>query len=512
MKSKDYWKKRSEQIAGEQFKKTDDYIVKVHMEYQEALYSIQKDIESFYQRFATNNQVTLDEARRLLNSNELQEFHMGLQEFTRKAKNNLDGKWEQELNNASYKVRVSRLESLEIQINNHIEDLYSKQQEGATSLLSNVYEDTYYRNIYEAHKGLGIGVNFAKLDTNTVDKAISEPWLGSNFSDRIWDDKEKLIRELRVNLTQAFIRGDSIDRTSKIIAERMNVSRSRATTLVNTESAHITSKATFDSYSRSGVVKEYEILATLDLHTSKICRAMEGKVFKVSEKEIGVNAPPFHPNCRTTTIAYFDDAVDKERIARDSDGKTYYVDGNMDYKQWHDKYVKGNPKEEIAEKKIHNKSIDKKQFEKYREVLGNELPRSFDKFQELKYNNVNEWNLTKDYVKSRSNNMISAFTPYSQYKEYKNIIDSEVVGLTTSNGIKVTGQSKHFIERVFGTTEDPHTNRPRSGVAIDDIKEAILNGKVRIRKNDSDSIKLINDKCIVSINPNTGILIQTNPQ
>ncbi|WP_085829382.1 minor capsid protein [Clostridium massiliodielmoense] len=339
MKSKDYWKKRSEQIANKQFSKTDAYISKLCLEYQEALYSIKKDIETFYQRFASNNQVTLDEARRLLNSNELSEFKMDLKEFRNKAKNNIDDIWEQELNNVSYKVRISRLQALQTQINNEIRLLYSKQQIDVTGLLNDIYEDTYYRNIYEVHKSLGIGVNFAKLDTRTVEKVMSEQWQGNNYSSRIWNDKEKLIRELRANLTQSFIRGNTIDKTSKIMSERMNVARSRARTLVNTESSYITSKATLDSYNKSGVVKQYEILATLDLRTSKICRYMDGKVFKVSEKEIGVNAPPFHPNCRTTTVAYFPDEVDEERIARDSDGEVYYVDGDMSYKDWYSEHV-----------------------------------------------------------------------------------------------------------------------------------------------------------------------------
>lgn len=396
MKSKDYWKKRAEQITGRQFKKTDDYIVEQDMMYQEALYSIRQDIETFYQRFADNNQISLNEARKLLDSNELSEFHMGLKKFTRLAKDINHEQWEKELNNASYKVRISRLQALETEIINTIEELYIKQQEGTTELLGYIYDDTYHRNIYEIGKGLNLVTDFKKVDTSMIDKVLNEAWLGSNFSDRIWKDKEKLIRELRVNLTQSFIRGDPIDKTSRIIAERMGVAKNRARTLVNTESANIVSKATFSSYEGSGVVKQYQILATLDLHTSKICRSMDGKVFNLSEKEIGLNAPPFHPNCRTTTVAYFLDEIFKDnRIARDSEGNSYYVE-DMTYEEWYNKYVKGNSKEEIAEKKIKNKSSDKKQFEKYKEVLGKEVPNSFDKFQDLKYNNSEEWKLLKE--------------------------------------------------------------------------------------------------------------------
>lgn len=511
MKSKDYWKKRSEQVARKQYKKVDKYINSMKLEYEIAKDSIQKDIESFYARFAANNEITLDEARKLLNSNELREFKMGLKEFTNKAKNNIDDKWEQELNNVSYKVRISRLQALQTQINNEIGLLYSKQQNDVTSLLSDVYEDTYYRNIYEVHKGLGIGIKFAKLDTNTIDKVIKEPWYGDNYSSKIWENKDKLIMELQTNLTQAFIRGDSIDKTTKLIAERMNVAKNRARTLVNTESSYITSKATFDSYSRSGVVKQYEVLATLDLRTSKICREMDGKVFNLSEKEIGVNAPPFHPNCRTTIVPYFDDAIDEERIARDSERKNYPVKGDISYQQWYDRYVKGNHKEEIAEKKIQNRYSDKKQFEKYREILGKDILKSFDKFQELKYNNINEWNTIKDYYKSRVKGDISAFSTLGDYKWCKNKIENNLMGITTPNGIKIESYSKHFIDRVLGTSNDPKTNAPRDGVEVEDIKNALEKPLKIKEERKKGSHKVIGEKVTVSINPDTGNLIQCNP-
>lgn len=338
-RNQEYWKKRAEEVAAIQFNKIDDYRLRMNLEYQEALHSLQKDIDVFYMRFAQNNEISYSEATKLLNSNQLDEFKMDLAEFTRKAKNNKNLQWEKELNNVSYKVRITRLQALQTQIKNNIEDLYSKHEDNGVGLLKGIYEDTYYRNIYEIQKGIGVATSFARIDDNALDKVINEKWREGNYSSRIWDNKGRLLLELQTNLTQSFIRGDSIDRTSRVIADRLNVDRNRARTLVNTESAYITQKATFDSYSASGVVKEYEILATLDLRTSDICRSLDGKVFKLTEKEIGITAPPFHVNCRTTTVAYFKDAIDEERIARDSDGNVYYVEGNINYPEWKKEYV-----------------------------------------------------------------------------------------------------------------------------------------------------------------------------
>lgn len=339
MKSKSYWKKRAEDISKYEFEKVDKYKIQLETQYQQAMLSIQDDIEDFYKKFADNNQITISDARKTLNSNELSEFKMNLKEFIKKAKDNKNLRWEKELNNVSYKVRVTRLQALQTQIKNAVENLYSKQQEGTTRLLVDSYNDTYYRNIFEIYKGIGIGINFAKLNDRAVKKVISEKWKGSNYSNRIWDNKQALVNELQSSLSKAVIRGDSIDKTAKILANRMNVGLGSARMLVNTESAYIITQATFDGYAESGVVKQYEILATLDFKTSKKCREMDGKVFNLEDKMVGFNAPPFHPNCRTTTIPYFNDAIDIERIARDSKGKNYYVDANIDFEEWYEKYA-----------------------------------------------------------------------------------------------------------------------------------------------------------------------------
>jgi len=340
MKPAEYWRKRSEQIARRQHAKTDQYSEDLLREYERSLQSIQHDIEVFYARYALNNEVGMAEARKQLTAGELKEFRMTLQEFTRKAKNNADGRWTKQLNNVYYRTRVSRLEALQIKVRQQVELLAASRQNGAQDLLGEVYKDTYYRTLFEVQKGTGIGVNFAKIDDTGLKKVLGTEFAGSNWSKRIWGDRDKLATELHTKISQSFIRGDSIDRTSREVAARMNVSYSNAKRLVQTESAFFTEQATMDGYKASGVVKKYEVLATLDNRTSDICQSMDGKVFKLSEMEVGVNYPPFHTNCRTTTMPYFDDEIDPgERIARDADGNTIYVPGNMTYEQWHKKYA-----------------------------------------------------------------------------------------------------------------------------------------------------------------------------
>ncbi|MEW9093954.1 MAG: minor capsid protein [Clostridiaceae bacterium] len=440
-RNRDYWKKRAEYISNCEFDKVDNYKLKLEEEYRKALKSIQYDIEVFYSKFANDNKISVADARKTLNSSELKEFRMTLKEFTEKAKNNENLQWENELNNLSNKVRITRLEALQTQVRNELENLYINQQNGTTQALKGMYSDTYYRNIYEIHKGLGLVINFAKLDTNIINKVITEPWHGGNYSSRIWNNKELLVKELQSSLTQAFIRGDSIDKTSRVIANKMGVAIGRARTLVNTESANIISKATFNGYSASGVVKKYEILATLDLHTSKICRSLDGKVFDLKDKLIGITAPPFHPNCRTTIMPYFDDAIDEERIARDPvTGKAKYVPGNMNYEQWYKENVANNPKALAEEKKIQNKSSDKKQYKKYNEVLGREILESFDKFQEMKYNDSNNWEKLKQqysYTKSGRVWLNSNFSSEKKFnkhiekhlKEYDNLSQGEYLDI-----------------------------------------------------------------------------------
>lgn len=399
MRNRDYWRIRFEQLEESLLDQGEDCYQEIKHQYQIALSNIEKDLSYWYHRFALNNETTLSDVNRMLNSKEIEELKWTVQEYIKYGQENaVNQKWMKELENASAKAHITRLEAMKLQVQHHIEILYDKEIKSVGDMMKNIYENGYYHTAFEIAKGIGIASNLAKLDDNRISKVINKPWTtdGLNFSKRIWGKhRPQLINELHTHLTQSIIRGEDPQKAINAIAKKFDVSKNQAGNLIMTESAFFASASQKDCYNDLDVEK-YEIVATLDLKTSKTCRYLDGKVFEMKDYEVGVTAPPFHNYCRTVTAPYFNDefTVNEKRIARNSDGQVYYVDANMKYNEWYDKYVKGNTKEELKEKKIKNYHNDKKQHKKYLEVLGNKVPKSFEKFQDLKYNKVDEWERT----------------------------------------------------------------------------------------------------------------------
>jgi SPP1 gp7 family putative phage head morphogenesis protein len=337
---KEYWIKRSEQNFLLQEKKAEEYISSLLKSYNKVKDNIDKEISVFYMRYAVNNSINYIDAQRLLNKPEIDNLHDRLDTYIKEAKlYSNDPLYIQKLENMSIRTRIRRIEALKFDIQHQIEILEAMSDIDIDKLLTDIYTDNYYRSIYDIQTGLEFGTVINIINTKAVEKIVRTKWLGENYSDRIYSDKAKLLRTIEVELSQSFIRGDSIQNTSKRVSKRLEVSYNTAVRLIRTESNHISNEAFADSLINSGVVSEYEYLATLDNRTSDLCRPMDSKHFKWSEKEVGVNFPPLHSNCRSTIIPYFEDEDTPERIAKEANGKTFYVDGKMSYKDWKAKYI-----------------------------------------------------------------------------------------------------------------------------------------------------------------------------
>ncbi|WP_053178019.1 minor capsid protein [Peribacillus loiseleuriae] len=339
-KRRDYWRKRFEMLLDAELNKSENYLVDMESAYIQTISEIEKDITKWYGRFATNNEISLAEAKRLLKSDELKEFRWTVEEYVKYGeKNAINQAWMKQLENASARVHISRLESLQIQLQRHIEKLYGGQIEAVERLMKETYQSTYLHTAFEIQSAFGIGFSMQAIDETKLTKIISKPWTldRMTFSDKIWRDKQLLVNTLHTELTQSIARGQAPDKVITTISKKLNTSRSNAARLVMTESAFFSASAQRETFSELDV-ERYEIVATLDSKTSSICQSMDGQVFKMSEFEPGVTANPFHPYCRTTTVPYFEDNY-SQRIARGKDGKVYYIDSKIKYPEWEKRFV-----------------------------------------------------------------------------------------------------------------------------------------------------------------------------
>ncbi|MFQ9128341.1 MAG: minor capsid protein [Butyricicoccaceae bacterium] len=286
------------------------------------------------------------DARRLLQDAELEDFRMSLNEFRDKA---LAGGFDKELEEVYLRSRISRLQALQTQVELRMMELFSSQRDVLRDHLQERYTDTYYRTVYAVSQQADVASTFARIDPQTVEKILAVPWVGSEFSSRIWADKDKLTRELMQTLSRGFVRGDSLDRMTREFAQRMGVSESRAATLIHTESAHMAAEAAEQGYRETGV-KSYRFEAALDLKTCLVCGALDQREFPLAEHETGINYPPLHPRCRCTTVPVTEFQIGSKRAARNlATGKTEYVEKGMTYEEWRKKYVENAEENAIME-------------------------------------------------------------------------------------------------------------------------------------------------------------------
>ena len=344
---------------------------------------IESDIDFYLLRIAKEGNLSVAEARKLLSKGELDHFRMSLSDYIKAGKGNLTDEIKSQLELASNLRHISRQQAMAIELKKHIDSLYNKYLGETTKYLATSYEESFYQSLYDLGKFEGFK-SFQKLNTIEIDSIIKRPWAedGQNFSDRIWKNQEKLINSLQEELLGSAMRGDKIDRAIKNLAEKMEVSKSNASRLIRTESAFISNLAMTNAYEK-GTCEKYEILATLDLKTSEICRHMDGKKFPFKDKLVGVNHPPFHPNCRTVTIPCYDDDIERRldeksgRMARDPEtGKSVRVE-NLTYKEWYKKYVV--------------EYNDKKEYENIVSILGYKIVGNVEKYKDIKYNNSNRY-------------------------------------------------------------------------------------------------------------------------
>lgn len=366
----DYWKNRFIQSTKDVFDSDEKYVKEIFKIYEKTIEDLDSEI---FKLLNSMEDVSMAEAKKLLNKYEIRSFKSGLDEFRKASKGFISPDVEKELDIISRRVRISRLQAMQVSMKSKVATLLNKEQKKLFAHLSNKFTSSYYKDLYELQRITGYK-NINSLSKNFVNNILNTSWTndGENFSDRIWKRKDKLLKTLDTELRRGLITGKRPDEITKAISDKLEVSKSNAKRLVLTESSAIHSQSRKAMYERMGVEK-YEVVATLDLRTSDICRKLDGKVFDVKDYEIGVTAPPYHVYCRSTTVPYYNDDIQTEientRMARDPETEKSLRVEDLTYKEWYKKYVEKLPNNN---QEGDTPNVPKEQILKYTEAETNE--------------------------------------------------------------------------------------------------------------------------------------------
>ena len=346
MKKKTYWQRRSEDRLLDLLGQADSVVLKLGRYYDKASKDIDKSIKSLYGQFGADNNVGSKKAQELIKGDEFRAWRMTMEEYLSQIKATQDKALLLELNTLAMRSRINRLEALQAEILAQSAIIASKEEEVIGSFLSDSIEDSYYKNVYDEYKDKNpealelMNRHKVGISRNQVKKVLELPWSGANYSENIWNNSYFIAKRAQAMVAKNIIAGRSIENLSRDFAKVYGKQYySNAKRLIRTETAYVKGQADVLTYKKLRV-EEYELLATLDNRTSSICQEKDGQHYPVDDIQVGINYPPFHPNCRTTTIKYREDYGDRTRMAKDKSGNNIKVPLGMKYEGWK-KFISG---------------------------------------------------------------------------------------------------------------------------------------------------------------------------
>ena len=366
MKNKDYWTKRKANLIYEQMDKAEKQADKFDDIYRQSKTYLDKEINKVFDKFQRDYGLSERDARHVLKNmkdkKDLNELRKVLE--ARPNDPNIQ-RLLADLDSPAYAYRMKRLERLNDDLDRMRESIYRSEKSGSDAFYSDLMKDSYYKATFDLQQQSGFAYSFSNLPETEIKRLKALKWTGDAYSDRIWENTGALASSVKDELLVSLMTGRSVRDTSKAIAERFEVGQNNARRLIRTESAFFHNQMELLSYEDAEITK-YRFVAVLDRRTSHICQEHDNKVYDTDKAVPGVNYPPLHPWCRSTTIAHDEDAdySKLERRARNPEtGKVEYVPADMSYKDWYSKYVDGEEVGKIDFSKLTSEEISNLDFD-----------------------------------------------------------------------------------------------------------------------------------------------------
>lgn len=342
MKNKDYWIKRKANLIYEQMDKAEKQADKFDEIYKQSKDYLDKQINKVFDKFQRDYGLSERDARQVLKNMKDQKDLNELRKVLEARPNDPNiQRLLADLDSPAYAYRMKRLERLNDDLDRMRESIYRSEESSSDAFYSNLMKDSYYKATFDLQQQTGLAYSFSDLPETEIKRLQGLKWTGEAYSDRIWSNTGALASSVKDELLVSLMTGRNTRDTARAIAERFEVGQNKARRLIRTESAFFHNQMELLSYEDAEITK-YKFVAVLDRRTSHICQEHDNKVYDTDKAVPGVNYPPLHPWCRSTTIAH-DDDIDYSKLERRArnpkTGKVEYVPADMSYKEWYSRYV-----------------------------------------------------------------------------------------------------------------------------------------------------------------------------
>lgn len=478
MKKSNYFSERLERLLRDDIRRSKITQIRIKRGYKRAFQLIEDDIAKYVTRISDDLKLDSKALKRKIPKEEL---------YARAKELKLEEETMANYENLSYAEAIRR------EMVKNVESMAKENKSLIFENLFKTYEHNFYSTSYLLYRTMD-DFSFTKRVTKEYfDWMAKKPWTsdGKTFSDRIWKDQKTLVDELYKEFTVSATRGANLKEAARRMSRKMDVSYKKCLRLLNTEDSFFSNKAVMDAYQNT-TAEEYMILATLDRKTCEICGDQDTKHYMIKDAKVGVNMPPFHPNCRCTTVVYFGDEDDmpEERMMRDENGKSVKTE-YMSYDEWKKKYVdKVDDSADIAK-------FDKKDFTQDIKSKGNDTDVNDNKISTVKtdkptqeeleavdYYASGEGMYINDYLRDRNN-------PVERMGEMTDF-DKEMVRQLEKATNREHGYNKLYrcvdADAIFDNVSDMDWeyiqenlgyggNNPRAKELIDSIKDKVITDK-----------------------------------
>ena len=393
-----YWRNRQAEHIQRAMNKAEVSASEIAKLYQKSCYYFNEHIQGIFDKYKKKHALSETEAKNLLNDlNDPTSYNQMLKRLKAGAKDEERKELLKELEAPAYRYRINKLQESQRNLDVMMQNVYKREKEVNTLNYIDVAHDAYFNSIYNLHDRTGIAFTFGNIDPELTSRLLSSKWSGKNYSERIWDNTQNLADSVKEGMLMGILTGKSEREMADTIVEKFATGSYNARRLICTESDFISNALDMEAY-READIDKVRFCAVHDMKTSPICQRHDRSTIPLDKAVQGVNVPPMHPNCRSSTEPVINKAIEakmKRRVRDPITGKDKIVSANQNYQEWLRNQQKEHSKDtiEVFRKKVLNSKKDSDQYAKYRYIFSDdEDMKSFVSFQNMKYNNDKKWN------------------------------------------------------------------------------------------------------------------------